>query len=435
MLNAIIFGDVQLNSSEVGVSYTNSLEELNHNIHDYDFIVCDGNSSRLLHDIFYIRHDLKYLKPIVTVGSNSIYANLEFTQLNVEKFLNSLKLLLVRYEQVQSITLDSKYHLILKYIFIYHEEALAIPTAGVYQEQLYFYPLQKFYNIDFTEVNNIINELAELNLVKDKKYIDNCFCCSLCQSELLKFSECCPNCNSTNVVESKFIHCFKCGYVANESEFIVADGLRCHNCRSKLKLIGDDYDHPLESGKCINCQEIFIDGVSSSLCVSCNHLSYDTTKLARHIYYSYQVKEGVDAKFINYIKGDTLYLFDKLNYASKDYFLNILEWLVKLYSRHQDEHFNVFHLHLDLDHINLDLRDLSIAFKTILRTTDLYCKLDMSQVLLLFPKSSINDLDIIHEKLANGIKSITDGDYSSSQLKGYSVTQLMELDFKDMWFK
>lgn len=433
MFNVLVIGSVLIEHPELNIRQclANTLPD-KLELENYDFILIDEDEIQLEMLVIRLRADLGWLKPVVSINRKSIYANLEFAA--TAKFFTEIRSLLLRYEQLNDLKLDDTYHQALKYLFIYPSGALT-PIPGVFGPQLYAYFLQLLFRIDYSIINSIINELIELNLIVDKKYIDNCFCCSLCQSELLKFSENCPHCNSSNIIESKFIHCFKCGYVANETEFIVPDGLRCNNCRTKLKLIGDDYDHPLESSKCLNCQEIFIEGNSSALCISCGHLANDINKLPKHIYHAYQIKTGNDGKFLSYIKGETLYLFDKLNYAHKDYFLQMLEWLIRLYKRHSDEHFNLIVLELDLKNDDLDLRKLAQTFKMTLRTTDLYCHSGLGTVLFLFPKSSVIDGDIIQEKLMKSIMSTFNNAEKKTKLHAYTADQLLNLDFRELWFK
>ncbi|AUR53101.1 hypothetical protein [Aquella oligotrophica] len=431
MFKVLVVGSIVIEHPELNVRQCLA-DTLPDKIEDYDFILIDGAEIQLGKLVTRLRADLGWLKPVVSINGKSIYANLEFAA--TANFFTEIKSLLVRYQQLDDLKLDDTYHRALKYLFLYPSEAL-IPLPGVFGAQLYTYLLQQLFQIDYGVINSIINELIELNLITDKKYIDNCFCCSLCQSELLKFSENCPHCNSSNIIESKFVHCFKCGYVANEIEFIVPEGLRCNNCRTKLKLIGDDYDHPLESSRCLNCQEIFIEGNSSALCISCGHLANDINKLPKHTYHAYQIKIGNDSKFLSYIKGETLYLFDKLNYAHKDYFLQMLEWLIRLYKRHSDEHFNMLVLELDLKNDDLDFRKLSQTFKMTLRTTDLYCNSGLGTVLFLFPKSSVIDGNIIKEKLMKSIMTTFSNAEKEPKLNAYAADQIVNLDFRELWFK
>lgn len=258
--------------------------------------------------------------------------------------------------------------------------------------------------------------------------------CNQCDSEYLRFSENCPSCNSSNLIDSKFIHCFKCGYVADENQFIYTDGLRCSNCRSKLKLIGDDYDHPLESTKCLNCDELFIDGNSSVLCISCGNTSSDISKLHKHAYYSYQLSITNESKFISYLKGEAIYLFDKLNYASKDYFLQMLQWLIRIYQRHPDEQFGLLELQINLEHEDLNLRELALIFKNTLRSTDIYCSLGIGRVLILLPKTIDTDLDKIVTKISNLILAHINGDKSKFKSNSYTVDDLIQLDLQKTWF-
>jgi hypothetical protein len=104
----------------------------------------------------------------------------------------------------------------------------------------------------------------------------------------------------------------------------------------------------------------------------------------------------------------------------------MLEWLIRLYKRHSDEHFNLIVLELDLKNDDLDLRKLAQTFKMTLRTTDLYCHSGLGTVI---------DGDIIQEKLMKSIMSTFNNAEKKTKLHAYTADQLLNLDFRELWFK
>lgn len=92
-------------------------------------------------------------------------------------------------------------------------------------------------------------------------------------------------------------------------------------------------------------------------------------------------------------------------------------------------------LELDLKNDDLDFRKLSQTFKMTLRTTDLYCNSGLGTVLFLFPKSSVIDGNIIKEKLMKSIMTTFSNAEKEPKLNAYAADQIVNLDFRELWFK
>ncbi len=115
--------------------------------------------------------------------------------------------------------------------------------------------------------------LCERKLLGRSQLNDRVRHCPACDGAHLNFIDLCPNCRHLDIVQQPFLHCFTCGAVAPEERFVDQDGLRCPNCRARLRHIGTDYDRPLENFACNSCGHIFIEPEVQARCMHCSTLT------------------------------------------------------------------------------------------------------------------------------------------------------------------
>jgi hypothetical protein len=272
----------------------------------------------------------------------------------------------------------------------------------------YYYPLVDQFYDGQEDYSFWLEDMANQNIFSKIKLIDRLFCCPHCFSALMKFSEHCPNCGSINVRQEKFVHCFTCGHVAPESKFLKNDRLVCPSCKSKLKLIGEDYDRPLENGVCADCGDYHIDGKIKVFCLTCNK-SFATEDLSKKFIYEYRLTEHGR----NQIKFGTVSSADiianELNYIVLNYFIFTLDWYIRMQKRYNDSYFSLLALKIVMD-TEVSTYDLIIEFSKLLRstfrTTDFCSKIDNNTFIILFSKADLAGANIVKTRIDSFINSI-----------------------------
>jgi len=436
MYNVLLLGDVNLAQRSWQIKKIGGLSELEQNeLMKYDFVLIDNMDAGVtLKYISELRQNYNYFGAIGTIGNESQYANFHYSErLELTSLLESIERRIKLITDGGSV---NEVRAVIKYLFIFQDSGLQL-IQQIKNDKIYHTVIEDIFNIGRSSFMDLMDELKDVGLIESKEYVDSALSCNACTSELLKFNDICPSCYSSNVVNSKFIHCFKCGHVESEVKFTSKDyQLICPNCRQKLLLIGDDYDRPLDTTKCLNCNEIFIDGDIKIECLSCHHVHNDTNQLWKSYYFNYILRKDSDELFISYFKEEILYLFDKLNYTSKEYFDQLLKWMLMLFKRHKDEDFNIVKLDLNLAASEINLRALAEQFKNVLRTTDLYCRIGLTRILILFPKTTDESGAILLDRIAKIVDSVVGAEGQDSiKINRHTATQIIALDLNTIWFK
>ena len=193
------------------------------------------------------------------------------------------------YSEIEHHHYNSWENRILSYFYTRPNFTIA-PKSDKYHEMFYYFPLVEQFHDGQEDYFYWLEEMSSQNILSKIKLIDRIFCCPYCFSALLKFSDHCPNCNSINIINVKFIHCFTCGYIAPESIFLKNERFVCPSCKSKLRLIGQDYDRPLENGVCNDCGNYHIDCKLEVTCLACNK-TFMTEDLTKKLIYEYKLTE------------------------------------------------------------------------------------------------------------------------------------------------
>lgn len=314
---------------------------------------------------------------------------------------------------------------ILSYFYTRPDFTIA-PKLDKFHAMFYYFPLVEQFYVGEEDYFYWLEEMANQNIFSKVKLVDRLFCCPYCFSALLKFSDHCPSCGSINIRNEKFIHCFTCGHVAPESNFLKNERFVCPSCKSKLKLIGEDYDRPLENGVCMDCGNYHIDSKLEVSCLTC-HKTCTTEDLSKKFIYEYKLTEYGR----NQIKFGTLntadIILNDLNYIDLNHFTFTLNWSIQMQIRYNEESFSLVALKLILDErvSNYDLLlEFSKFLRSIFRTTDFCSKIDNNSFIFLFPKTDSAGLNIIRTRTDEFIKSIkiTRGNFDI-KIEAFSSTQ------------
>jgi GGDEF domain-containing protein len=285
--------------------------------------------------------------------------------------------------------------------------ALLDPYRHWQNESYYSFPL-----IDaiFGEMNGsaLIEGLIDRKLVEPSRLIDRLRLCPKCNGAHLNYIDVCPNCRAIDIVNQPFLHCFACGHVAPEEYFLTQDALLCPNCKGRLRHIGSDYDRPLENFHCRECEHIFVDPAVSCHCMHCGSAS-DPDALAPKLIYAYQLTEKGRISATTGSVEDIFSLFDNLNNVNPIVFESIIDWLLSLCRRHDDEHFSLIAIRM----VNvMELTDqlgrhkakevideFARRVRELIRSTDLTTRTNQNTLWLLLPKTPSSGNQIVLKRI------------------------------------
>ncbi len=167
------------------------------------------------------------------------------------------------------------------------------PELNTSCKTFFVYPLVDIFAKNGLNKLDWINELKIDGILEVSKFVRAGFYCSSCTSARMTFSERCPDCKSENVSMSDFLHCYTCGTIEPEIEFLKNDNLQCPSCHTKLRHIGEDYDKPLESYLCNDCDAQFVESEPVSSCLDCEKVvTTDQLKKVKLYEYSLSDKAG-----------------------------------------------------------------------------------------------------------------------------------------------
>ncbi len=224
-----------------------------------------------------------------------------------------------------------------------------------------------------------IRSLQRCGYIEQTTVYDRIRLCPKCQTGYLNYIDICPDCGSLNIARKRMVHCFTCGCVAPEAEFRQGFSLSCPRCDAKLRHIGSDYDHPLESYQCEDCGSAFVDPDVRVSCLNCATKS-PPSELAVNNFYGYRLSDrGAEAVRAGIISEEFM-LFGDTNVVSMQIFCGIIKWLLSLRRRYPDEDFSLLRVKLsglsDAEEVigAADLRrviaELDTRIKALVRETD-----------------------------------------------------------------
>ena len=287
----------------------------------------------------------------------------------------------------------------------------------------------------------LIEGLIDHRLVEPSRLIDRLRQCPKCNGAHLNYIDICPNCGAIDIVNQPFLHCFACGHVAPEELFFSQDALMCPNCKGRLRHIGSDYDRPLENYHCRECEHIFIEPTVSCHCMHCGGAS-DPDALVPKLIYAYQLTEKGRISATTGSMEDIFSLFDNLNNVNPIVFESILDWLLSLCRRHDDEHFslivirmvNVMELTDQLGrHKAKELIDeFARRVRELIRSTDLTTRTNQNTLWLLLPKTPPSGNQIVLSRILDiqtegqvGLQLSTTSYHAPSQSIEAETTKLL----------
>lgn len=406
------------------ISKINKLDE------DLDFdciLFSDKNKKSILSNVKYLRSERHYLRAIGVIDADVDFV--DFIYSGKEDFFDTIDNIYNRSKLVEHINSDLM-HQVLKYLFIRPEKGLGLIRNST-DKYFYYYIIENIFEIDRSSIEFLIEELKRVGLISSSMYVDGCLSCYKCSSDSLQISKTCKKCLTNQIIEQEFLQCYLCEYTGQYEDFIKASNLVCPNCKSNIKTAYEVVNY--KPNKCEECGLSLDDSDTKIECLNCGFTHRGYTQLQPHYYYLYRINSENTNKFISFLQNDSFYLFDKLNYTTKEYFRQTLDWLLMLKRRHPEENFNLVKLDLSVKGEELSIRLLASKFKDILRSTDLYCRVDSKRIMLLFPKARDDDVGILIKKVENTTKN-AGLDISQFKVSGFKSSELLNRDIDKLFF-
>ncbi len=374
----------------------------------FDAIIISMGLDRIIIEIFVKKirtSDKLFIVPIF-FEENGTFLFIE-TVITVDKIKERIKNIETLNKEIEHHNYNGWENRLLSYFYT-RPDLTITPKIDKHHEMFYYYPIVEQFYDGHEDYSFWLEDMSNQNIFSKVKLIDRLFCCPYCFSALMKFSEHCPNCGSINVKQEKFVHCFTCGHVAPESKFMKDDRLVCPSCKSKLKLIGEDYDRPLENGVCLDCGDYHIEGKLKVSCMTCNK-NFSAEDLSKKFIYEYKLTDHGR----NQIKFGTANSVDmitnELNYITLNYFIFTLNWYIQMQKRYTDSYFSLLALQIVMD-TESSTYDLIIEFSKLLRNTfrntDFCSKVDTNTFIFLFAKADLIGANVIKSRIDSFLTSI-----------------------------
>lgn len=265
------------------------------------------------------------------------------------------------------------------------------------------YPLAESLADAGTDAPAWIRRLTGRQLLQEADLLDRVRHCPHCTSAHHNYIDVCPHCQDINIRQKPFIHCFTCGHTAPQDNFVMDHGLQCPNCGSRLKHIGADYDRPLENYVC-GSQHVFIEPDAQAHCLNCGARNRPEHLEPEQVYAFELTEEGRLAAKSGHIR-DIFAGLDQLNHVRPEYFQSMMQWLLELCRRHDEEKFSILCIRLIniyrlIDTIGrsrtlLILDEFASRIRELIRSTDLCTRTGEQYLWILLSKTECPDCNII----------------------------------------
>lgn len=328
----------------------------------------------------------------------------------------STMVLLAREIRLDALVQGKDYRL-LAYLYLRGEGEIE-PLRQPFTPQVYGYPVAGCLDGSGDDQGAWLARLADRGLIRRGTLVDRIRLCPRCGCSHLNYVDVCPNCGSIDIEKKEFIHCFTCGRVAPQEEFLRENYLQCPFCHTRLRHLGSDYDHPLESYECNACSHRFIEPDVVARCQCCGAASEPQELVPRNIY-GYRITEkGRTSARVGSLE-DVFSLLDRLNFIVPPYFTKMLDWFILMNRRYPDATFSLLGLRFTglaemaesegQQRVARLVEGLAERLHEVIRTTDMGMRSSMGTVWLLLPRTDPKGCRILEERLSK-IRELIHGD-------------------------
>lgn len=296
---------------------------------------------------------------------------------------------------------------LLRYLYTRPEMDL-IPVPDWTLPQLYTFPVCSALMRDPSPNGPALMSLLARGFVEPVNLVDRVRLCPQCLQAQLLFVDVCPNCSDLDIAQTEFLHCFTCGHVDREERFTQEDKMMCPRCRTTLRLIGTDYDRPLENFVCGACQHQFIEPDVKARCLGCSR-HWEPGALVKMNVHQLRITQRGRMAARTGSWGDIYKVMDHLNFADIGHFTQTLDWQLKLARRHSELAFglicvrmqNVLELvdSIGRNKVSQILDTFAERVRQLVRTTDLIARSNEQLLWLLLPQTPKDGCTILLERL------------------------------------
>lgn len=355
-------------------------------------------------------HPLGFVKPLFAAASLDPFSealadgrvdSLEEAETRAGEILTRLK------ELNRETLLEEPDYRLLAYLHTRPGREL-LPLRMPFSPGVYSFPLAEILSGPGDEAIRWLQTLSERRLLSRGTLVDRIRLCPRCEGSHLNYVDLCPECGSLDIVATRFIHCFTCGRVAPQREFLRENTLQCPFCGTRLRHLGSDYDHPLESHLCNTCGHQFVEPAVTAACFRCETRTVPEDLVVRHVTgYSLSEKGRTSAR-IGTLE-DVYELLDQFNYVVPAYFLQLLDWQMALTRRYPDITFSLLGLRFaNLPEITDALgrhrtkqlvEAVAERLRNMVRTTDVTTRTSLGIVWLLLPRTDREGARILASRL------------------------------------
>lgn len=272
-----------------------------------------------------------------------------------------------------------------------------LPVSDVLTPAIYGYPLAECFADNGTDAHSWLREMQERGQIAPGRLVARIRVCPRCNSPHLNFIEVCPECRSIEISSKELVHCFTCGRISAMEDLLKEEGMRCAHCRTRLRHLGSDYDHPLESMLCSTCRSNFVEPQVLASCYVCGTASLPG-ELAPRSFHSWRItdKGRISARVG---RMEAAYaLLDELGNVTFPYFEQFLGWNLHFARRYPEQTFSLLVLRfVNLEavadvlgnHRMVQLMDAIVSrLKELLRLTDVTSRSALGTLWFLLPRTS-----------------------------------------------
>jgi len=320
----------------------------------------------------------------------------------------------------------------------HHTEQVPIATPAVLTG--YSYPmLEIFFPTVDVSIWKMLESLQKQHLIEGR-FISSAYHCIHCECAFLNFMEICPDCESSNIESDELIHHFRCGYGAPMHEFKHGGVLVCPKCDLGLKQIGVDYDKPSLTFKCNECQYVFVEPVTTTVCYSCGRRTNPEDQIKQTVY-AYTISAlGSNIALFGQEELFTKLLKENINLIDNDGFYRLVDVEVARTSRYKVSSSCI--LMLDIKNLVDALsqlgergiefyKDLANVMVSELRTSDIMTIVDRSTANILLTETDVDSANLVLNRIIGKVDHIfNEALQISSGAEGRIILVNSELNMK-----
>ena len=272
-----------------------------------------------------------------------------------------------------------------------------VPVADPMTPTIYGYPIVECLAGDGRDSYLWLQEMQDQGQIAPGRLVARIRLCPQCGAPHLNFMDVCPECGSIEIAPKELVHCFTCGRISAMEDLLQEEGLFCPYCKTRLRHLGSDYDHPLESTICAMCRSHFVEPRVVASCYACATVT-PPDELTPRSFHAWRItdKGRISARMG---RMEVAYaLFDRLGNVAFSYFEQFLGWSVRYARRYPDQTFTL----LVLRFVNLEsmadalgnhrmaqlLDSIATRLKELLRLTDVTSRSALGTLWFLLPHTS-----------------------------------------------